>query len=39
MKIELKENCVPVLGWRDMSADMFSEYLAEEVSDGNEIVL
>ena len=38
MKIALKENCLPVLGWLDMSADMFSEYLAEEVSDGNEIV-
>ena len=38
MKIELKENCLPVLGWLDMSADMFSEYLAEEVRDGNEIV-
>jgi hypothetical protein len=38
MKIELKENCLPVLGWLDMSADNFYEYLAEEVSDGNEII-
>jgi hypothetical protein len=38
MKIEFKENCLPVLGWVDMSSNAFNEYLANEVIDGEDVI-
>ncbi len=38
MKIELKSNLIPVLGWCDVSECPCYEHLAEEVRDGNSII-
>jgi hypothetical protein len=38
MKIELKSNTIPVLGWSDISECKCYEQLAKDMNDGEEII-
>ena len=38
MKIELKSNTIPVLGWSDISECKCYEQLAKDINDGEEII-